>query len=78
MFTRSTDTSENGYLYVHELQNLQLNADMVTLGVSHSGFGKYHEGEGIISMARGFFMAGSSSVLAALWTTNTFIICTLF
>ena len=40
---------------------------MAVLGACRSGGGMLRNGEGIISLARGFFYAGCQSVLLSLW-----------
>ncbi len=57
-------------LYIRELYNMKLKADMVVLSACKTGLGKYRRGEGIISLARGFALAGAKSVLHAMWETE--------
>lgn len=57
-------------LYVKDIYNQQLSADLVFLGACETGFGRLHTGEGVISLARSFLYAGANSVLTTLWSVN--------
>ncbi len=54
-------------LYVRDLYNLELKADLVTLSACESGIGELRHGEGFLSLARGFFYSGASSISSTLW-----------
>jgi CHAT domain-containing protein len=54
-------------LYLHELFNMELNADLVVLSACHSGAGQYRRGEGVLSLSRGFNYAGSGNIAMSLW-----------
>ena len=54
-------------LHTYELLQMQLNAELVTLSACNTGVGKYYEGEGMISMATGFNIAGVDNVVMSLW-----------
>jgi len=64
------DTIEDNRLYAYEIYNLPLNADMAVLSSCSSGFGKMHRGEGMMSLARGFYYAGCPSVVMTLWQVS--------
>jgi CHAT domain-containing protein len=64
------DTIEDNRLYAYEIYNLPLNADMAVLSSCSSGFGKMHKGEGMMSLARGFYYAGCPSVVMTLWQVS--------
>lgn len=57
-------------LFVKDLYNLQLKADMVVLSACETGIGEYQRGEGILSLARGFLFAGASSIVTTLWSID--------
>ena len=70
-FTEKKDsTAYNDRLYVHELYNLDLNAEMVVLSACETGLGELKRGEGIVSLARSFTFAGAQSVVPSLWQVN--------
>ena len=66
------DTIQQGIsgLFLADLYNLQLNADMVVLSACETGVGKLYRGEGIASLARGFTYAGAKSIITTLWQVN--------
>ena len=57
-------------LYLPEIYALRLKADLVTLSACETGIGRLEEGEGIMSLSRGFAFAGAASLIASLWTVN--------
>ncbi|MFO7613624.1 MAG: CHAT domain-containing tetratricopeptide repeat protein, partial [Bacteroidales bacterium] len=61
------DSPDDGYLNTYELFNLQLGNELAVLSACNTGTGKLERGEGIISLARGFFYAGIPSVVMTLW-----------
>ncbi|MFC2107655.1 CHAT domain-containing protein [Bacteroidota bacterium] len=69
VFTLTNDTLENndGLLNTYEIYNADLNAQLAILSACNTGFGKLHKGEGVMSLARGFFYAGVPSVVMTLW-----------
>jgi CHAT domain-containing protein len=69
-FNEIKDSIENELLYVKDLYNLQLNADLVVLSACETGIGKLQRGEGIISLARAFAYAGAKSIVTSLWSVN--------
>jgi CHAT domain-containing protein len=66
----TADESEDGILYTHELFDLKLKADLVTLSACNSGFGEFQKSEGAISLARGFMYANVPNVLMSLWAVS--------
>jgi CHAT domain-containing protein/uncharacterized protein HemY len=67
LFYRNEDTLQDGNLYTYELFNMQLKAELAVLSACNTGYGKLEEGEGIISLARGFLYAGVPSIVMTLW-----------
>ena len=57
-------------LYVRDLYNLRMDADLITLSACESGVGELRRGEGFLSLARGFFYSGASSICSTLWKIN--------
>ncbi len=67
--------SQNGnaiedLLYVADLYNLKIEADLITLSACESGIGDLKRGEGFMSLARGFFYSGAASIASTLWKIN--------
>jgi CHAT domain-containing protein len=60
-------STEDGYLNTYELFGLHLPGQLAVLSACNTGSGKLEKGEGIISLARGFFYAGIPSVVMTLW-----------
>jgi len=60
----------NKKLSLHELYTYSNNADLVTLSACNTSKGEQAKGEGILSLARGFFHSGANSVIASLWNIN--------
>ena len=64
------DPSQYDKLYVRDIYNMPLNADMVTLSACRTGYGKIQHGEGVISLARAFAYAGSKSIITTHWNVD--------
>jgi CHAT domain-containing protein/Tfp pilus assembly protein PilF len=60
----------NGFLRLHEIYNLKLNADLVVLSGCQTALGQEVSGEGLIGLTRGFMHAGAPRVVASLWNVN--------
>jgi CHAT domain-containing protein/tetratricopeptide (TPR) repeat protein len=71
-FTENQDSLEDNLLQAYEIAQLQLNADLVVLSACETGYGKFEEGEGIVSLARSFMYAGTPSLVVSLWSVNDF------
>ncbi len=69
-FSQTADSLEDDFLNTYELYNLKLNSRMAVLSSCNSGSGKLHKGEGVISLARGFFYAGCPSLVMTLWSVE--------
>lgn len=69
-FAATAGDTTKGLLYVNEIYNLALSADLVVLSACETGAGALQRGEGLISLARAFSFAGAKSVATALWKTN--------
>lgn len=66
----SSTSGQNDLLYVKDLYNLQLQSNLVTLSACETGVGELKKGEGFLSLARGFFYSGASSITSTLWKIN--------
>lgn len=60
----------NGFLYLADIYELDLRADLVVLSACRSALGREVRGEGMMGMTRGFFYAGAERVLVSLWNVN--------
>lgn len=70
VFYQDNDSIEDGYLHVFELFNMKLKADLAVLSACETGSGEIVDGEGIVSLARGFAYAGVPSIVMSHWQTN--------
>lgn len=66
-FSPSSGSKEDDFLQAYEIGQLSLKASLVVLSACESGYGKFEQGEGIISLARSFMHAGVSSLVVSLW-----------
>lgn len=62
--------SQDGYLRLRDVYNLNMQADLVVLSACRTGLGRDVEGEGLIGLTRGFMYAGSRGVVASLWKVD--------
>ncbi|MDP1859084.1 MAG: CHAT domain-containing protein [Gemmatimonadaceae bacterium] len=60
----------DGFLRLHQIYQMQLNADLVVLSACQTALGLEIRGEGAMSLARGFLQAGASRVVASLWKVD--------
>ena len=59
-----------GFLRLHEVQDLRLDADLVVLSACETARGRRLEGEGTIGLTRAFLAAGAQHVVASLWRVD--------
>ncbi len=57
----------DGSLHLHDIYNLDLQADLVAMSACSTALGREIAGEGLTGLTQGFMYAGSRSVLASLW-----------
>lgn len=57
-------------LELYELYTYKNNADLVVLSACETNLGEIKKGEGVLSLARGFFYSGANSVISSLWNVN--------
>jgi CHAT domain-containing protein len=62
--------SQNGFLRLNDIFNLNLPAELVVLSACQTGLGQNIRGEGLIGLTRGFMYAGTPRVLVSLWSVN--------
>ena len=58
---------QENLLRLHDLYNLELNAQLVTLSACSTALGREISGEGLNGLTQGLMHSGSKSVLASLW-----------
>jgi len=66
----SLDGEKEEDLYYHEIDDLNINAQLVTLSACNSGRGNMRGAGSIASLARAFHYAGSPNVVQTLWSVN--------
>lgn len=59
--------ARDGTLFSHEIDDLDLPADLVVLSACESALGREVRGEGLVGLTQGFFHAGAERVLVSLW-----------
>jgi CHAT domain-containing protein len=60
----------DGFLRLHDIFNLQLNAKVVVLSACQTGLGESVQGEGLVGLTRGFMYAGSPRLVVSLWSVD--------
>lgn len=60
----------DGRIYLHEIDDLHLPADLVVLSACNTALGKQVQGEGLLGMTRGFMKAGASRLVVSLWNVD--------
>ncbi|MBD2447553.1 CHAT domain-containing protein [Nostoc sp. FACHB-152] len=61
---------QNGFLRLHDIFNLKLQAELVVLSACQTGLGEEVQGEGLVGLTRGFMYAGSPRVVVSLWSVD--------
>jgi len=61
---------QDGYVFLHDIYNLNLPAELVVLSACQTGIGKQVKGEGLIALTRGFMYAGAARLVASLWKVD--------
>ena len=69
IFTENGD-EEDDILRSYELYGMKLNAQLAVLSACNTGSGKLAKGEGVMSLARGFRMAGVPNIVMSLWQVD--------
>ncbi len=60
----------DGFVFAHEIYNLELAADLVVLSACETALGVDIRGEGLLGLTQGFMYAGAASVLVSLWNVD--------
>jgi CHAT domain-containing protein len=60
-------TGEDGYVYVHELRDLDLHCELLVLSACESTTGKLSAVEGMTGLARAGLAGGAQAVMSTLW-----------
>lgn len=69
-FDPDKGSEEPGRLYNYEISLTNMRSPMVVLSACNSGTGTLYYGEGLMSLARSFTLAGASSVIKTSWVLN--------
>lgn len=72
VFFQNNDKDNDGLLNTYELFNMELHAELAVLSACNTGNGILMKGEGIMSLARGFFYAGVPSIVMTLWSVEDY------
>ncbi len=67
---RFGEGNEDGFLYLAEIFNLELSAELVVLSACQTGLGRMVTGEGVEGMTRAFLYAGAPRVVVSLWAVD--------
>ncbi|WP_298320135.1 CHAT domain-containing protein [uncultured Aquimarina sp.] len=55
---------------LNDIYSSKNNAELVTLSACNTSVGKLQKGEGVMSLARGFFNTGANSLISTLWKAD--------
>jgi pentatricopeptide repeat protein len=69
-FTENGEEKEDNFLQAFEISQMQLNSRLVVLSACETGYGKFQQGEGVMSLARSFMYAGVPAMVVSMWQVN--------
>jgi CHAT domain-containing protein/Tfp pilus assembly protein PilF len=61
---------QDGFLKLQDIYSMRLPVDLVVLSGCETGLGEQVNGEGLLSLTRGFMYAGATRVVASLWSVS--------
>jgi tetratricopeptide (TPR) repeat protein len=70
LFGTKNDSVNDSRLFNYEISLTRITSPMVVLSACNSGTGTLYHGEGLMSLARSFILAGASSVVKTSWEVN--------
>ncbi len=70
VLSAQSNAESDGFLQMHEIWNLDLNPELVVLSACETGLGKLVSGEGMVSLMRAFFYAGTKNVVVSFWNVD--------
>ena len=69
-FSETNRFEEEQILYIKDLYNMKWDIDMVVLSACQTGIGKLQQGQGMLSLSKGFYYAGAKSLVHTQWKIN--------
>ena len=66
-FSKEYNGETDPMMYINEIENLTINADLVVLSSCESGIGQLIKGEGLLGLNRSFLYAGVPNTIFSLW-----------
>ncbi len=70
VLSQAVDSTEDGYLRMNEIAELELRADFVNLSACETGLGRVYGGEGVVGLAQSFLVAGANRLSVSLWQVD--------
>ena len=61
---------QDGFLKLQDIYSMRLPVDLVVLSGCETGLGEQVNGEGLLSLTRGFMYAGATRIVASLWSVS--------
>ncbi len=65
-----SDVENDGLVYIDDLYNMRLNAELTVLSACETAVGEFKRGEGIMSLGRAFKYAGCQNIVMSSWTIS--------